>query len=235
MEGALRTFYAFAKRKGYLGKAETAIESVESNPKPASDPKVLTPDQLMQVFQHVTARNRKLVPFIALGAFGGIRAAEIERLNWEEHIDLEERRIQLPSSVTKTNRRRVVPISDTLAAWLESCPVRSGPVYDLSNTSRSRKAALKGSGVQWPHNGLRHGFVSYEMARTGDASKTAETCGHGVAMLQTNYKQLVKRTEAERWFSITPELVKSGWPDKSANDATQQDITPESPVLACAS
>lgn len=52
-----------------------------------------------------------------------------------------------------------------------------------------------------PENGLRHSFVSYRLAATGNAAQTA---GHDQAVLFRHYRELVRPSEAERYFSILP-------------------------------
>ena len=60
------------------------------------------------------------------------------------------------------------------------------------------------SKVEWVHNGLRHSYISYQMAILRDAAKVAEQCGNSPEQVQANYKANATETEANRWFSVRP-------------------------------
>jgi integrase len=58
-----------------------------------------------------------MVPFLAIGAFAGLRSAEIERLDWVE-VHLADRFIEVKADNAKTASRRIVPTAKNLAHWL---------------------------------------------------------------------------------------------------------------------
>ena len=66
-------------------------------------------------------------PFLAIGAFAGLRSAEIERLDWK-NVNLKRGFIEVRAETCKTRARRLVPISDNLRAWLKPFAVPAGPV-----------------------------------------------------------------------------------------------------------
>jgi len=78
----------------------------------------------------------KWIPFAVIGAFAGCRAAEIHRLDWMD-IDLEERHITVESSKSKRGKRRVVPISNTLYAYLSPLS-QTAPVKHLASIWQGR-------------------------------------------------------------------------------------------------
>src|SRR6185369_9281178 len=104
----------------------------------------------------------EMVPFLAIGAFAGLRSAEIERLDWSE-VHLDERFIEVKAGKAKTASRRVVPITDNLAKWLEQVARKSGLVWELGHPyfyQRLRETAKATGGkaieaVKWKHNALR--------------------------------------------------------------------------------
>ena len=59
----------------------------------------------------------EIIPSVAIGLFAGLRAAEIARLDWRE-VDIERRHIEVKAAKTKNAQRRLVTISENLAAWL---------------------------------------------------------------------------------------------------------------------
>ena len=69
---------------------------------------------------------------LAIAAFCGLRAAEVQRLDWSEvHLTGPERFIEITAHKAKTASRRTVPISDNCAAWLTPYSKESGPVCSL--------------------------------------------------------------------------------------------------------
>ena len=65
-----------------------------------------------------------LIPVLAVGAFTGIRMAELNRLNrlnWSA-FDLDSGFIELRADQAKTGSRLLVRITDNLRAWIEPLP-----------------------------------------------------------------------------------------------------------------
>jgi len=59
--------------------------------------------------------------------------------------------------------------------------------------------------VEWPDNRLRHSFASYHLMHFKDAKALALEMGHtNENTIFTNYRQLVKPKEAERYWNIRP-------------------------------
>ena len=54
---------------------------------------------------------------LAIGAFAGVREAEIKRLNWTE-VDQRRGHIEIKSSKAKSARRRIVEMQPNLREWL---------------------------------------------------------------------------------------------------------------------
>jgi integrase len=146
----------------------------------------------------------ELVPYIAIGAFAGLRRAELERLDWRE-VDLQSGLIEVTAKNAKSARRRFVRIQSNLAKWLQPCAQVSGsvtpPKYRELLDAAREAAAIK----QWPHNALRHSFASYHLARFNDAAALALELGHTNSNLVfQHYRQLVRPKQAERYWQIAP-------------------------------
>jgi Site-specific recombinase XerC len=140
---------------------------------------------------------------LAIGAFAGLRDAEIRRLHWNE-IDLARGFVEVTAAKSKTARRRLVPIRPNLAEWLRPYAGMTGsvvPVMARSKLERVRKVAS----VRWPHNALRHSFASYRLAAIHDAPRVASELGHtNPQLLYAHYRELVLPEEAERYWKISP-------------------------------
>jgi integrase len=144
------------------------------------------------------------VPFIALGAFAGLRRAELERLEWNE-VDLESALIEIPASKAKSASERFVKIEPNLAAWLEPHAQPRGNVAPL-NYRELLDAARYAAGIaRWPKNALRHSFASYHLAKFNDAAALSLQLGHtSPHLVFKHYRQVVRPKEAERYWQITP-------------------------------
>ena len=162
---------------------------------------ILTPAKTARLLESCPA---EIVPFVAIGAFAGLRRAELERLDWSE-VDLESGLIQVVASKAKSARRRFVKVRENLDGWIRPLAKRSGPVTpsnyrDLFDTARET-AKVK----DWPSNALRHSFASYSLAHENDAAKLALELGHTDAnLIFQHYRELVKPSDAERYWSIRP-------------------------------
>jgi integrase len=157
-------------------------------------------------------------PWLAIGAFAGLRHAELQRLDWSE-VKLNQGFVEVRAAKSKTASRRLVPISENLARFLESRVENSGAVTAFSNMANQigwlveeankKRAAAGEAPLVWKRNGLRHSFVSYRLALVQDVAKVALEAGNSPAMVFRNYRQLVTPDEARQWFDINPEPVTS--------------------------
>jgi integrase len=146
----------------------------------------------------------ELVPYIAIGAFAGLRRAELERLDWKE-IDLQSNLIEVTAAKAKTARRRFVRIQPNLAKWLRPYARLSGNVTPTGYRVLLETAREAAGIEQWPQNALRHSFASYHLAQFNDAAALALELGHTDSNLVfQHYRQLVRPKQAERYWKIAP-------------------------------
>jgi len=143
---------------------------------------------------------------MALGLFAGIRTAELMRLDWTA-IKFDERMIVIGADIAKTRSRRVIPINETLAAWLEPSVEPSGPIADRKSLPKRFPLLKRAAGIKrWPNNALRHSYASYHLAAFMNPIQTAHFMGHvgGTEMLHSHYKGLVSKTEADKFWALHP-------------------------------
>ena len=107
----------------------------------------------------------------------------------------------------KTRSRRLVPISDNLAAWLAPHARKSGSVWPHGHDYlyESQRAVARKAGVKWKQNALRHSFISYRIAMVKDANQVALEAGNSPDIIFRNYLELVTQIQARSWFGIEPE------------------------------
>lgn len=202
----IKGLFRFAQRRGLLPPGMTVADQLESIARPARTPQVLNPSELRDLLALAEAEYPELVPYTAIGAFAGARSSEIMRLRWEEHFDFDEGLIFMPCEITKTGQRRVVEMNATLRSWLMAYRQEKGRVCP-ANPYYTLPLLVAATRISWPHNALRHSFVSYELARTKNPQLVALGCGHSVSTLNTHYKQLVTPTAAKEWFILAPTKI----------------------------
>ena len=167
-------------------------------------PEIFTVDELRSLLEAATRTDPDVVPMLAIGAFAGLREAEIKRLDWGE-VDLARGHIEVTARKAKSARRRIIPIQPNLAAWLRPYAGLTGQVVP-SDPRRKLARIREAAGLaRWPNNGLRHSFASYRLAAIHDAPRVSAELGHtSPQMLYSTYRELVLPEEADRYWKIDP-------------------------------
>ena len=191
--------FSYAVDRGFIER--NPIERTGKAKLVDKPPEIFTPEELAALLAHADA---DILPALAIGAFAGLRHAEIKRLEWSE-INLVRGFINVSAEKAKTARRRLVKIVPCLAGWLAPYAGNTGRVF-AANARNKTEAARKAAGLKrWPNNGLRHSFASYHVAHFGDAARTAMELGHATPqMLFSTYRELVGPEEAARYWQIMP-------------------------------
>src|SRR5206468_1819624 len=91
----------------------------------------------------------ELVPYVAIGAFAGLRRAELERLDWKE-IDLQSSLIEVTAKKAKSARRRFVKIKPNLLLWLKPYAKSHGLVTPLGYRKLLARARRLACIQTWP-------------------------------------------------------------------------------------
>jgi integrase len=192
--------FQFAVARGYA--VDNPVAGVERVKLRAGDIEVFTPTEMAGLLKAAPA---EYLPCLALGGFAGLRSAEIERLEWSD-IHLGERFIVVGASKAKTAGRRIVPISDNLAEWLQPYAQRQANVWQGTHEKfyDAQQETAKAAGLKWKSNALRHSYASYRFALTNDAGRVAGECGNSAAVIHRHYRELVNPADAVRWFAVSP-------------------------------
>ena len=76
----VKVLFSFARERNYLpAERMTAAEQIKKVKVKTDDVSVFTPKEMEKILH---AAPRHLVPILAIGAFSGIRMAELNRLDW---------------------------------------------------------------------------------------------------------------------------------------------------------
>jgi integrase len=200
----LYTLFSFAEARGYIFKGGNPVadtEKVDTNGGGAIE--IFTPAELTAL---LTAAPKAFVPVLAIGAFAGLRTAEIERLEWCD-VDLAGGFVHVSAGQAKTRSRRLVPVLPNLAQWLAPYSRQKGKVWKgpAKGLQEARAETVRAAGTPWKHNALRHSFISYRLAEIQNAGQVALEAGNSPAMVFRHYRELVKPEAARAWFAVAPE------------------------------
>jgi integrase len=213
--------FRFCIKRKYLPKdAMEEVEAVQQTREDNGEIEIFTPAEMGELLY---AARPEMIPWLAIAGFAGLRTAEIQRLEWQE-VNLKERHIEIKASKAKTAARRLAPITDNLAEWLNPYAKEAGKVTGFESwwnqlpkvveavneqrqslAERSGQTFLSEQKLVWKHNALRHSFISYRLAAIKNAAEVALEAGNSPQMIFKHYRQLVTEAEAKKWFSVRPE------------------------------
>jgi integrase len=200
----LNRLFSFAESRGFIFKGGNPVEDTETISANGGDiVEIYSPDEVAALLK---AASADFLPVVAIGAFAGLRAAEVERIEWSD-VDLSSGFITVAADKAKTKSRRIVPISPNLSQWLAPYAKRTGKVQKLTTAflREARAACVKASGVAWKQNALRHSYASYRLAQVQNAAQVALEMGNSADVIFKHYRELVRPADAVKWFSISPE------------------------------
>lgn len=230
---AAHAVFEFAMRRGYIDRNPVAtVERVE--PAPRDEVCILTAADAAELMSRAEKHALALVPYLAIGLFGGLRPMnELRGVVWERDIDLAGGNITVRRASSKTNRARLVPISPNLRAWLETVPPsrRKGGIYysrrlldwiagkeprqdrrvaqpgKIKRKAKAdgKKTRMEFEPIAWGQNILRHTRTSYRLAQTQNAPMVAEEGGHTLAIMRQHYvNRTIGAAEVKAFWNILP-------------------------------
>ena len=210
---ALATLLSFARQEGHLPRGiQTEAEFSTRYDGRCGEIGIYSSETLHTLLFRI---EPCLMPFVAIGAFAGLRSAEIIRLEWQE-IRFAQNVIEIKALKAKTASRRLVPVLPALAEWLapvrkESGRVLAGVQDEFALAKRFKRAtdAITGEDgkplVKTIHNGLRHSFITYRMAVLKNAAEVALEAGNSPQMIFQHYRELATEAEGNAWFAVMPD------------------------------
>jgi integrase len=195
---------------GYLARGTDLLENVQKYSMRSGEIHIFNTEEMSRLLKNASAR---LLPYVAIAGFAGLRGAEIQRLDWSEVGD---EFIEVTAEKAKTKVRRLIPIKPNLAAWLKPHRKKAGPVCSFGNVvnqlmklvAKVNKSLPKNTPekdrMKWKKNALRHSYISYRVAECADVARVADESGNSPAIIKSNYLKRVKPDQAAEWFNVTP-------------------------------
>lgn len=211
-------FWTWAKREQLVEAPEglTAADRIPRQKKPAKKAiRYLSPAEMSFILDHVTP---DYLPWVVLSGFAAIRSEEVHPRNYGDKKPLDWSQVKrdrgiidLRADQSKVGKRRLIPITSTLEAWLKKIsPPESGRIVPGPPTAWQTKKLGEqldehfDRSEGWPRNGLRHTFMTYSAAIRKDLPAIAIEGGTSVAKLNTNYVEAANEDDAEAFFGLIP-------------------------------
>lgn len=198
----VRMFFRWARKMRF---AEEDPSEVIKAPRAAVGRNILTPEQMRSVLK--VAMPGWLRATMLVGAFAGLRTAEMERMNWED-IATSAGEIEIRPGVGKDTGgllERIVDFTEPLrrrSAELEGTGLLVPVTPRQFHYAREDVAQALGWDA-WPDNCLRHSFATYHLAECRNAGKTAYQMGHtNPSMVQRVYAVPARKADAAAWWGI---------------------------------
>ncbi|MHB8522411.1 MAG: tyrosine-type recombinase/integrase [Limisphaerales bacterium] len=172
----LVTFLHFCEAQGCLPKDHIAGENLAQAEEQKGRIEIFTPAEVTKIIDAAQS-NRDLLVHVLLGAFAGLRSAESQRQQWRD-VNLERGFLKVTGAKLGTPANRLVYLADNLKAWLATVVRQDGSMSELIRPDVTLRRLGLRAGVPWRHNALRHSFISYRVAQTGDVPRTASEAGN---------------------------------------------------------
>lgn len=196
---ALSAFFAWAKGR-LVADDWNLLDAVSvTGRRPHRPIRVFTPAEMSAL---LAAAPPPLNLYIAVAGFAGLRQSEILRLTWDK-VDDARGFIMLDAAVTKTQKRRLVPIQPNLRAFLKES-AKGQFIVPLRDVNHPLKRLAAEVSVVWKENALRHSFISYRLAILKNVHEVALEAGNSDDTIFSNYRELVTPDAASEWFAIKP-------------------------------
>lgn len=179
---AVREFYRWAVREGLRDTDPTARLDLPRVPRRHPRP---IPDALLA--RAIETADVETAAILGLGAFAGLRAMEIARLDWSE-VELESSRPMVHVAKGKGGHSRSIRLSPVLVELLRALPTRRGPVirridgkagHNLPHRISSRaNDYLHEQGITQTLHQTRHRFLTVTYQACQDLRAVQELAGH---------------------------------------------------------
>lgn len=209
MRKRLSAFFSFCQnsKRGYCVRNPAQSDDKDNDQERIvrPTPRIFTPAEAESLLRTAQQQYPRLIPYLVLGLFCGIRPDELAWLK-PSNIHLDKANVEVPAEVSKTHQRRFVDLSENALEWL-----RVAPSLEISMPRYWRKRLVKAAGVKWSSDVMRHSFASYHIERDKSADKTALQLGHqgSTAMLFAHYKQTVTADAAKEFWALLPKPIVS--------------------------
>jgi len=205
------TLWKWAMNNGHLPEGmPLAPERTMRAKETATKIGIINAHGFASLLEFIRAKHPQHLAAVVLAGFCGIRVDEIHgkrpgrtiRQSWED-IYLGRKFLSVTCAKENTPAWRHVPICDAAISWLMLCGDRTGAICEGGAMEKVRRLAKEADHIL-PENCLRHSFISYRIALTGNKPQVALEAGNSVTEIDRRYRVPVTKDQAEDWFNVLP-------------------------------
>ena len=218
----LKTVFKFCIKRGQIPATYNPVANL--NPptkKKIEEPETLSVEEVKRIFAFVknTPRYHKFIPVLAVGFFCGARVDERAKITYRDIVVGGRNEIYISAANAKNGEARYIYPTENVKAWMDfakenGVSMNATDTLIQGDTLKQRKTAhssfLKAlateTGIVLPKNCIRHTAASF-MAESQGYTETANQLGHDIGMLLKHYRRAITKTEAEDYYSISPDSV----------------------------
>ena len=207
-----RSVLAFGVKHGYLSRNPALL--VQQIKRPRQSVKILPVETVELMLRTAQSSVMEVLPFLCVSLFTGARPEEISKLLWQD-FNREDKVVRIRPEISKTNRHRIISLSENLIAWLQTFLRREGrrvmagwtratlgaARHRLWQLMREKQADLPRHA---PHNALRHCYVSHYLMKHGSIDSLLFQSGHSRAVMFKHYLNIVSTSEAAKYWNLRP-------------------------------
>ncbi len=212
----LSTFFSWCMAKPRLWLLENPVAEIDRFTISMGIPEILAVAEVQGFMAHVENYSRNGNGqrgagslFFALCVFAGIRPdytngemAKLAKFGLAPFVDLKNGVIRIPPEVSKIKDLRQIKIQPNLREWLLKYPPETTRLIPTSTAQEYVKIRKR---FKFPHDVLRHTFISYHVAEFRSVGDTALQAGNSEHMVKKHYLNLVHEKDAEAFWKIVPE------------------------------
>ena len=122
----LRSVFNLATKRGWMGNSVSPITKIDFAAGKRKTVEIFPVAAVQKLLEHALENDLEFLPYRVFTFFCGIRPeGELERLEWSD-VNIADKIVVLRPEITKTNRRRIVDLSDNAISWLTEYQARGG-------------------------------------------------------------------------------------------------------------
>jgi integrase len=163
----IATLFNFCRKQGLIPRGHLGVGDNGRRLNAGKEVTKYSPEEMEAILK---AAPKGLLPALAIGGFAGLRTAEIARLDWSD-VRLAKRQIEVRASNSKTKTRRLVPVSENLAVWLE--PFQQAEAPAAGQAPQTTTSYFDNLGRAWRVVQPDGASVTNEYHLTGELKKTS--------------------------------------------------------------
>jgi integrase len=222
----LRIFWKWASSQPRQWATMATVDAIEAiRISSDSDIQILSVAGVKALLHSAEAESPAAAAAYAIAIFGGVRMAELGKLTWG---DIGADHIEIGRSIAKKHSRRLIPVCETLKAWMEATRgdatentlIVPPNWIDISKSVRRRAgwnvvARLldnppKPTRGDWPANVCRHTCASVQVAIGTPLDDLTFKFGHsgGHDLLRRHYVSRLTKKDALAILAIGPNGTK---------------------------